>query len=99
MVGGLSQLSAANQSARKWRFDLLLSIYTQPFLVVISSTQLSTDDVKEEEEAQHNERCLDEAKEEKVLEREVPSATEKSYETTSKVSPSLQSDDWQDEVV
>ena len=43
--------------------------------------------------------CLDEAKEEKDSERVEPRDIERSYEITSKVSPSLPSDDLLDEVV
>ena len=39
-------------------------------------------------------KCLAEAREAKVLGREVPSVTEKSFVTTSKVSPSLPSAVW-----
>ena len=43
--------------------------------------------------------CLDEEKEERDLEREAPSVTERSYETTSKESRSQPSADWLAEVV
>ena len=43
--------------------------------------------------------CLDEAKEEKDSERVEPRDIERSYEITSKASPSLPSDDLLDEVV
>ena len=44
-------------------------------------------------------RCLDEAKEEKDLVKEEQRGTGRSYETTSKASPSQQSEDLHDEVV
>ena len=44
-------------------------------------------------------KCLDVEKEEKVLEKEVPSVTGKFSVTTSKVSLSQLSEDWHEEVV
>ena len=47
----------------------------------------------------HKLRCLDVAKEVKVLEREALSVTEKFFVITSKVSQNPPSVDWRDEVV
>merc|ERR1712156_998316 len=50
-------------------------------------------------ETKNNQKCLDEVKAVKVLEKEAPKGTEKFSEITSKVSPNQPSDDWRDEVV
>merc|ERR1711974_294051 len=51
------------------------------------------------ETTKKQQKCLDEVKAEKVLEKEVLKGTEKSSEITSKESPNQLSDDWHDEVV
>ena len=72
-----------------------------PLLVYIAGRRLSAVHLSHifDDDNNSTATCQDEEREEKVLEREAPNVTEKSFVITSKESPSPQSEDWLAEVV
>ena len=71
-----------------------------PLLVYIAGRRLSAVHLSHfDDDDNSTTTCQAEEREEKVLEREAPNVTEKSFVITSKESPSQQSEDWLAEVV